>query len=464
MIPDLNKGSKLHIHFIGIGGISMSGIAHILLSKGHRVTGSDKTPSTITEKLRARGATIYKGHSPKHINSPDLVVYTSAVSQDNIELTTAREKGIETVDRATMLGFIMKEYRYNVAIAGVHGKTTTTSMISLIVERAGFDPTLLIGGELDGIGGNVKTGKGPYLITEACEYRENFLKFYPYIAVILNIDEDHLDFFRDLEHIKSAFKGFANLVPKHGWVVAYHNDKAVMDIIADVPCKVITYGLDRGAKIQGRNITFDEKGCATFELYNNGSFVDSIHLAIPGEHNVLNSLAAIAVSCILHIDIDTVKSTLGTFTGTHRRFEIKGTFRGCTVVDDYAHHPAEIRATLNAAQNFPHNRIWSIFQPHTYTRTKILLRDFAKSFAKSDKVIITDIYAAREQNNDEVHATHLVEAINDHGQKAVYMPSFVDAVRYLSENLQHRDIVLTLGAGDVHRIGEMLLSENLRQE
>ncbi len=460
MIANLNKDTKLHIHFVGIGGISMSGIAHILLSKGHKITGSDKNPSPITERLKAKGATIYEGHRPEHIDNPQLVVYTSAVGQNNAELVAAREKGIETVDRAAMLGSLMKEYRYNVAIAGVHGKTTTTSMVSLIVEEAGFDPTLLIGGELDKIGGNVKTGKGPYLITEACEYRENFLKFHPYVAVILNIDEDHLDFFKDFEHIKSAFKRFANLVPDHGQIVAYHGDKAVMEVISDVSCKVITYGLDEGAQIQGKNMAFDEKGCATFDLYNSGNYVDRIRLAVPGEHNVLNSLAAITVGCILHIDIDTIKTSLGTFTGTHRRFEIKGTFKNCTIVDDYAHHPAEIRATLKAAQNFSHNRIWGVFQPHTYTRTKFLLEDFAKSFSKADKVIITDIYAARERDSGEIHSTHLVDAINAYGQRAVYMPSFKDAVYHLSENLQEGDLVLTLGAGNVHKIGEMLLNRS----
>ena len=457
MVFDLSKDTKLHIHFVGIGGISMSGIARILMERGHRVSGSDRNTSPITEKLKANGADIYEVHSRDHIKDPDLVVYTSAVDQSNPELEAARKKGIETIDRAAMLGLLMREYRYNVAVAGAHGKTTATSMVSLIMENAGLDPTLLIGGELDQIDGNVKVGKSPYLVTEACEYKENFLRFLPYIAVILNIDRDHLDYFRDFEHIRSAFKGFAGLVPSHGWVVAYQGDPVLMDIAASLSCNVITYGLNGGAQIAAKNMTFDVNGCATFDLYYEGNFIDGIRLAIPGEHNVLNALAAISVSRILEIDIDTVKTTLSAFTGTHRRFEIKGHLNGSMVVDDYAHHPAEIRATLAAAQNFPHNRIWCVFQPHTYTRTKFLLEDFARSFEGADRVIVTDIYAARERDTGEIHSTHLVEAIKTNGQNAVYIQGFEDAVRHISEDLQAGDLVLTVGAGDVYKVGEMLL-------
>ncbi|MGI6703940.1 MAG: UDP-N-acetylmuramate--L-alanine ligase [Clostridia bacterium] len=457
MVIDLSKDTKLHIHFIGIGGISMSGIAHILLEQGHSISGSDRNASPITEKLKAKGAEVYVGHSREYVKDPDLVVYTSAVDQSNPELQAAREKGIETIDRASMLGLLMKEYRYNVAVAGAHGKTTATSMVSLIMENAGLDPTLLIGGELDKIGGNVKVGSSPYLVTEACEYRENFLKFLPYIAVILNVDQDHLDYFRDFAHIKTAFERFANLVPDHGWVVAYQGDSALMDIVKGLSCNVITYGLDGDAQVAATNMTFDTNGRSAFDLYIERDFIDRIWLALPGEHNVLNALAAISVSRILKIDIDTVKATLGTFTGTHRRFEIKGRLKGSMVVDDYAHHPAEIRATLAAAQNFPHNQIWCVFQPHTYTRTKFLLYEFADSFKGADRIIITDIYAAREKDTGEIHSTHLVEAIKANDQNAIYIPGFEDVVRHLSENLQAGDLVLTVGAGDVYKIGEMLL-------
>lgn len=437
----------------------MSGIAHIFLSSGHNVSGSDKTPSPITAKLRALGADIYDGHDSSNIKNPDLVVYTSAVDRDNPELKAARDKGIKTMDRATVLGLIMKNYKYNVAVAGAHGKTTATSMISLIVENAGLDPTLLIGGELDSIGGNVKVGKGPYLITEACEYRDNFLKFFPYIAVILNIDQDHPDFFRDFNHIKSTFERFAGLVPDHGWVVACHDDKALMEIVPRLSCNVITYGLTKDARINADNIAYDNRGCASFDLYFDGDFVDNINLSVPGEHNVLNGLSAIAVSHIFGIDIEVIKATLQSFSGTHRRFELKGYLKGCAVVDDYAHHPAEIRATLTAAQNFPHRRIRCVFQPHTYTRTKFLLKDFAKSFSGADEVIITDIYAAREKDTGDIHSTDLTEAIKCYNQRTVYMPDFVSIAEYLYGSLQSGDLLLTMGAGDVYKVAEMLLKD-----
>jgi UDP-N-acetylmuramate--alanine ligase len=457
---DLFGDKKLYIHFVGIGGISMSGIAHILLKRGHRISGSDRSVSPITDKLKAEGAEFYHGHSQEHVKNPDLVVYTSAVDENNPELEAARKKGIQTVDRADMLGQLMRHYEYSVAVAGAHGKTTTTSMTSLIIENSGLDPTLLIGGELEQIGGNVKVGANRYLVTEACEYKENFLKFYPHIAVILNIDKDHLDYFRDLDHIKSAFEKFANLAPEHGWVVACRDDPVLMEIVSNLTCNVITFGLNGDARINARNLSFDDKGCPAFDLYDGSSFLQRIQLAIPGRHNVLNALAAVSTALILGIDTDTIRTTLETFSGTHRRFEIKGKYGGATVVDDYAHHPAEIRATLAAARNYPHNKTWCVFQPHTYTRTKFLFEDFAGSFNDADRVIITDIYAAREKDTGEVRSAHLAEEISKRGQNAVYMAGFGNIARYLSENLKDGDLLLTIGAGNVYRIGEILLEED----
>lgn len=460
MLLDLIKGKKPYIHFVGIGGISMSGIAHILLKKGYRVSGSDKNVSSITEKLKAEGAKIYHGHSGDNIKDPGLVVYTSAVDAQNPELRAAREKGIKTIGRADMLGHIMQQYRYPIAVAGAHGKTTATSMISLIIDNAGLDPTLLIGGQLKQIGGNVKVGKSGYLVTEACEYKENFLKFNPYIAVILNIDQDHLDYYKGWDHIKSAFEKFAKLVPDNGWVVAFNDDPALAEIVSSLSCNVITYGLTRDAQINAKDISFDEEGCPAFDLYNREKFLERIQLAIPGRHNVLNALAAASAALILEIDIDIVKTNLVNFSGTHRRFEIKGKHRGATVVDDYAHHPTEIRATLEAARNFPHNRMWCVFQPHTYTRTKLLFEDFAESFDLADRIIITDIYAAREKNNGDIHSSQLAQEISNRGLNAVYMAGFQNIAHHLSKNLQAGDLVLTVGAGDVYRIGEILLADN----
>lgn len=455
MVLDIHR--RLHVHFVGIGGISMSGIAHILLQRGHKVSGSDTTLSNITDRLQKEGAIIYKGHSREHITNPDLVVYTSAVSTDNPELVAAREKGIKILDRATILGEIMKNYRYSVAVAGAHGKTTTTSMVSLILTNAGLDPTLLIGGELDQIGGNVRTGNSPYFVTEACEYKENFLKFHPFIGVILNIDADHLDYFKDLEHIKSAFTRFARLVPREGWAVLYRGDNNLMEIAPQLSCNVATFGFEKNALVKADNLTFDDKGCPSFDLIYRNSPMGRIDLVIPGKHNVLNALAASTVAIILDIDFNVIKDTLEKFTGTHRRLEIKGKLKGATIIDDYAHHPAEIRATLEAVQRYPHRKIWCVFQPHTYTRTKYLLQDFSTSFKKADTVIVTDIYAAREKDTGEIHSTDLVREINKRGQEALYIPDFKEIACFLSQKLKEGDLLLTVGAGNVYRVGEILL-------
>jgi len=460
MILDLPGDKKLHIHFVGIGGISMSGIAHILLKRGHKVSGSDTALSKITDRLAKEGADVFKGHSKEHIKAPDLVVYTSAINENNPELVAAKEKGIKIVDRASLLGTLMKEFKYSVAVAGAHGKTTTTSMISLLFYNAGVDPTILIGGELEQIGGNVRTGKSSFLITEACEYKENFLKFYPYIAIILNVDADHLDYFKDMNHIKSAYARFAQLVPDNGWTVLNKEDPNLMKIKSQLSCNVATYGQEEGADTRADNLTFNNRGYPSFDLiYQNNNF-GKINLNIPGRHNVQNALAACTVGFIFNIKFDVIKDSLEKFTGTRRRFEIKGKFNGATIIDDYAHHPAEIRATLEAADKYPHNNIWCIFQPHTYTRTKFLLKDFSQSFNNAHRVIITDIYAAREKDTGEIHSTDLVKEINKKGQDALYISNFKDIAHYLSKNIKDGDLVLTVGAGNVFRVGEMLLEGN----
>jgi UDP-N-acetylmuramate--alanine ligase len=460
MLTDLTGNKKSYIHFVGIGGISMSGIAHILMKRGHRISGSDNNLSNITDRLKQQGATIFEGHNREHISNPDLIVYTSAVNLENPELEAALEKNIPIVDRATVLGKLMEEYKYSIAVAGTHGKTTTTSMISLIFDYAGLDPTILIGGELDRFGGNVKTGGSPFFITEACEYKENFLKFSPYAAVILNIDQDHLDYFKDLEHIKSAFARFTRLVPDEGWVIASSQDPHLSGIISDLRCNVIRFGFDNTANVTADNLSFGDDGFPAFDLIYNGSNIGKMELSVPGRHNVLNALAAAAASLIFGIDFKAIKNALKEFTGTHRRFEIKGMYGGATVIDDYAHHPTEIRATLEAASNYPHNRIWCVFQPHTYTRTKYLLDEFSRSFSKADVIIVTDIYAAREKDTGDIHSTDLVDAISRRGQKTFYIPDFRKAAKYLAQNLEKGDIILTVGAGNIYRVGEMLLKED----
>lgn len=446
------------VHFVGIGGISMSGLAEILKNLGYNISGSDMKSSNITEKLEKDGIKIYIGHRRENIQNCDLVVYTAAVKDNNPELVKARELGITTVERAILLGQIMKKYPFSFAISGTHGKTTTTSMISMIMLQANLDPTIHIGGELDAIGGNTRIGGNKYFITEACEYVESFLKLNPYLAVILNIEADHLDYFRDLDHIKQAFLKFINLVPKNGYVVACIDDPNVSSLINQIPCNIVTYGIkSENANWTAHNIKFDASGCASYDLVKDDSTITTIKLRVPGMHNVSNSLAAAAACHSIGCEIDAIVTGLESFTGTHRRFEVKGVIDNIKVVDDYAHHPSEIKATLKAAKSANHTKIWCVFQPHTYTRTKLLLDDFSESFFDADEVIIADIYSAREIDTGEIHSSILTEKINSKSKNALYKSDFASIVEHLKENVSPGDLVLTMGAGDVYKIGEMFL-------
>lgn len=447
-----------YIHFIGIGGISMSGLAEILLNQGYKISGSDIKNSNITERLSKLGAEILLGHSVENIKHPDLVVYTAAVKQDNPELARARELGIVTIERSEMLGQIMKKYKYNINVTGTHGKTTTTSMVTMIMTEAELNPTVHIGGELTAIGGNTKIGGNEYFIAEACEYVESFLKFYPYLAIILNIEADHLDYFKDIEHIKESFLKYTSLIPKEGYVVACIDDANTASILDKIHCNKITYGIKaENAQWSAGNISFDEKGCASFTLIKNNETVAEIKLNVTGIHNVNNAIAASAACYTLGCSTDSIRKGLFNFTGTHRRFETKGVKKGIKVVDDYAHHPSEITATLKAAKNVDHNKIWCVFQPHTYTRTKALLSDFAGAFHDADTVIVTDIYAAREVDKGEIHSSTLAEKIKENSSNALYIPDFKQIAEYLKNNASPGDLILTMGAGDIYKAGEIVL-------
>lgn len=448
------------VHFIGIGGISMSGLAEIMLNLGYNISGSDIKESEIALKLKRKGIKVYIDHSEKNIDSPDLVVYTAAVKENNPELMEARRRGIRTIERATLLGGIMRKYPFSIAISGTHGKTTTTSMISMIMLQAGLDPTIHIGGELDAIGGNTRIGSNKYFITEACEYVESFLKFKPYLAVVLNIEADHLDYFKDINHIKQAFAKFVALVPENGCLVACSDDKNVEEIIETAKCRKITFGIkNKRAMWTADNIVFDYSGFASFDVLNCGKKVSEIKLSVPGIHNVGNSLAAIAACVDLGCDMKDIELGLRRFTGTHRRFEVKGLADGIKVVDDYAHHPSEIIATLKAARNGLYRKVWCVFQPHTYTRTKLLLKEFSEAFSEADKVIVSDIYSAREIDTGEIHSSTLADRIKEKGKDAVYIPDFGEIVEYLRENAARGDLILTMGAGDVYKVGEMFLED-----
>lgn len=455
---DFEKDKNKHIHFIGIGGVSMSGLAEILLNHGYRVSGSDMKASQATEKLAAKGAVIHIGHESKNIEASDLIVYTAAISEDNPELMAAKAQGKALMDRAEFLGYLMRDFKYSIAVSGTHGKTTTTSMLAHIVCKAQLDPTILVGGDLDLIEGNVRSGKSEYFLTEACEYKASFLKFYPYVGVILNIDADHLDFYRDINHIQDTFQKFLGTIPEEGYVVAWGEDEKIAKILPSAPCNVITYGLEKG-DIVPYELNFDQRGCGSFTVNYRGDKLFKVILKVPGPHNVLNALAAIGAALALKLPAEAISSGLESFYGTHRRFERKGEKNGVFVVDDYAHHPTEIKAVLKAASKMPHNRLFCAFQPHTYSRTKILFEDFTVSFDEVDELLLADIYAAREKDNKEISSDMLGDKIRQRGVNCRNFHSFLDMTNYLEERLLPGDLLITVGAGDIYRVGEMYLTK-----
>ena len=446
------------IHLTGIGGISMSGLAEILISQGYNITGSQMKNSPIIQKLEKLGIKTTIGHFAENIADADLVVYTAAVKCNNPELAAAEKAGIPCIDRATLLGEIMEKYPGSIAVSGTHGKTTTTSMISMIMLEEGLDPTIHIGGELDAIGGTTRIGTGDYFIAEACEYTGSFLKFHPYLAVILNVEFDHADYFKDFKQIKETFLDFANLIPEDGYLLVNGDDPAAMEILQKVSCNKVIFGLsDKKCNWSAANIRFDELGCATYTLLNFNEPYAEIKLSVPGIHNVSNSLAAIAACSIMGCSLTSAVKALSKFRGTHRRFELKGISNGITVIDDYAHHPSEVAATLSAAVKCVHSRIWCVFQPHTYTRTKFLMDEFSTAFEDADIVIVTDIYAAREADTGEVHSGMLADKISKSGKQTLYIKGFENIVEYLDKNASSGDIIITMGAGDIFKVGEQFI-------
>lgn len=454
-INQLNKNA--HIHFIGIGGISMSGLAQIMLKKGYKVTGSDRSKSNITNKLENLGAVIYKGHASNNIIEADFVVYTAAVHEDNPEIIAAKAKGIPLITRAEFLGAIMKLYPHAAGIAGTHGKTTTTSMLAHALIRSGLDPTVSVGGELDIIGGNIKTGNSDYFITEACEYTNSFLEFFPTIAVITNIDADHLDFFSGIDEIIESFKKYAMLTRGSGCVIASGADKNIRKALADTALDIKYYGIGAEYEYHAEQITY-HAGFPEFEIWHNGEFLCKVSLSVPGEHNILNALATIAVCDTWGADINLAKKGIEEFSGAHRRFEKKGQVNGAVIIDDYAHHPTEIQATLNAANQIEHNRIWCVFQPHTYSRTRTLWNEFCESFDNVDELILTHIYAAREKPDGVTKPENLAEDIKKRGVKVRYIDNFAEIENILKSELRPGDIAFTMGAGNVVDIADKLCS------
>jgi UDP-N-acetylmuramate--alanine ligase len=453
------------IHFVGIGGIGMSGIAEVLLNLGYKVSGSDLKGSDTTERLAALGGEIFIGHARENLKNADVVVTSTAVGSDNPEVVEAGERKIPVIPRAEMLAELMR-MKYGIAIAGTHGKTTTTSMVATILTHGGIDPTIVIGGKLNTLGSNAKLGQGKFLVAEADESDGSFLKLSPTIAVVTNIDADHLDYYRGgIDEIKGIFVDFINKVPFYGMVVLCLDDRNVAEIIPLVKKRFVTYGFSSQADIRATHVRL-EGNRTTFVAHYKGYRMGEISFSMPGTHNVLNALACMAVAMELDVPFDKIQEGFDRFGGVGRRFQIKGEENGIMVVDDYGHHPAEIRATLAAGKNgWPERRLVVAFQPHRYTRTKELFDEFVTAFYDADVLILTDIYAASEQPIAGVSAETLVAAIRDHGQKDVtYIADREKVAAHLHAVARAGDIVLTLGAGNLWQAGEAFLAGLQRPE
>ncbi len=441
------------IHFVGIGGVGMSGIAEVLINMGYRVTGSDARRSEAVERLERLGAKVFSGHQPAHLEGAHVVVYSSAVARDNVEVQVARQRGIPVIPRAEMLAELMR-LKYGIAIAGTHGKTTTTSIVATVLAGAGLDPTVVVGGRVHGLGTNARLGQGEFLVAEADESDGSFLKLSPTIAVVTTVDAEHLDHYADLDAIRHAFLEFVNKVPFYGAAVVCLDEPNIQEMIPHIEKRVITYGLESGADLTARRLQFSGLS-SQFDVFHRGRPLGQALLQVPGRHNVLNALAAIAVALDLEVPFERVRTSLASFAGVQRRFQIRGETQGVLVVDDYGHHPAEIRATLAAAKAGFDRRLITVFQPHRYSRTHHLRREFLTAFYQSDVLIVMDIYPAGEAPIPGVNARDLAEGIAAHGHReVVYMDGDREGIiRYLIESTRPGDLVLTLGAGDVGQLG-----------
>ncbi len=448
-----------HIHFVGIGGIGMSGIAELLLNLGYRVSGSDLHESDITGKLAALGGMIHIGHRAECMEGADVVVTSSAISSANSEVVAAKEAHIPVIQRAEMLAELMRLAKYGIAIAGSHGKTSTTSLVSTILAEADLDPTVVVGGKVDSLGGNAKLGCGDFLVAEADESDGSFLKLSPVIEVVTNIDLEHLDYYRDIEHIKDVFLQFIDILPFYGVAILCFDDENISRLLSKIQRRVITYGLSEQADLYATRI--ESRGLeTTFTARFRGRDLGRVTINRPGRHTVYNSLAAIAVALELDINFNVIVRALANFDGVQRRLQVKGERGDVLVVDDYGHHPTEIRATLDAVrEGWPGRRLVVAFQPHRYTRTQALFAEFQTAFHRADVVVLTDIYAAGEEPIFGVTTPHLLEAMKEHGQRNTYYVATVEALpEALADLLQAGDLLLTLGAGNIVRAGEQLLN------
>ncbi|MFO7636397.1 MAG: UDP-N-acetylmuramate--L-alanine ligase [Clostridia bacterium] len=452
------------VHFIGINGISMSGLAEILMGQGYKVSGSDFESSNRTEKLQALGADIYMGHDRDRMGSPDLVVYTAAIHPDNCEYQKAAESGIPLMDRAVLLGMIMKGYPFSVGVSGAHGKTTTTAMAGHLLQQCGFDPTIHLGGEADFINGTVKVGSTEYFVTEACEYNDTFLKLSPFVGIILNIDYDHVDWFKDLEAMEQAFLKFARLIPQEGCLVACYDDVNTRNIYERAECNRLYYGLEnRFLDYSAIDILYDGEGYGAFDLYMKGSLIRRVRLGLRGRVNVLNALAAAAACHFLGGDPARIADAMETMHGAKRRFDIRGKANDILIVSDYAHHPTEIDITLETASNMDHREIWAVFEPHTFTRIKVLFEEFSTCFSHANHVIMADVYNDREEIPKDMNSEILANNIAKHHPDAIYLPSYEAITDHLVRHARPGDIIMILGSKNIVEISDILYERLTRE-
>ncbi len=455
----LNDTTK-KIHMIGIGGVSMSGIADILLNMGFSVTGSDMNKSLVTDRLEKQGIHVTIGHFAENVHGSDIVVYTAAIKSDNPEMVEARRLNLPLIERSDFLGAITHLYRNTIAISGTHGKTTTTSMLSSVFMQAQKDPSIQVGADLNLLNNqNYRVGKSDIFIVEACEYVRSFLKFFPRTAIVLNIEEDHLDCYKDLNDIKSAFNSFLDIPAEDGTIILNADDTDCMDIAKNHKAKLVSFGVNnQNATWIAQNITLCDDGTYKFVAHNQSTLENiEIKLGVIGYHNIYNALAVVATAKEYMISDSDIITGILNFKGASRRFEMVGNVNGATIYDDYAHHPTEIKATIKSAKNIKCNKIWVVFQPHTYTRTYTLFDEFVLAFENADNVILTDIYAAREKDTGLVSAKQLAEKINEYSHNCIYLSSLEECAKHLKDNVQSDDIVLTIGAGTVTKIGRELL-------
>jgi len=452
MFENINK-----VHFVGIGGVSMSGLAEIMHTEGFIVSGSDANSNFLTNKLKNLGIKVFENQVYENVaDDIDMLIYTVAVKENNPEILAAKNKNIKIIDRAELLGAIMRRFKYPISISGTHGKTTTTSMLSEILLEMDVNPTIAVGGILNSIGSNFHIGDKDYFVVESCEYYDSFLKLHPYIGIILNVEKDHTDYFKDISQIQNSFNQFAKNIDENGYLIINKNILGFEKIISGVSCNIVTFG-GEDADFSINNLTY-KNGLPSFDVNYKGSTLKNVILSVPGNHNIQNALASLATIHSLELPLEDAVNHLQGFKTPNRRFQFKGEFNNIKIIDDYAHHPTEIQETLSAVKKQSYNKIFSVFQPHTYTRTKAFLNEFVDSFEDADVVVLLDIYAAREKDTGLVSSKNLVELMEQKGKDVIYANSFEDAEKFLLENCSSGDVIITMGAGDVYLIGEHILS------